>query len=416
MESRTGGNERNEGVLEAFANPSTFPHIILMILTSGFLYLMMKIQFFGLDEKGSIIFLSLSLSYVIAAIINPSRIGRLLLNVDHEGRGIFNFQYWKKSGRVLFCIAIICLIVSMFLIYNLGDNNSDVIVFMSSLFLLMSLGQGISIIYGGIQYSNGRNLKVRESKSSRIDTVFRAIFIVLFFSPLVWWLGYTSGDSTEEITYLSFNWILQFAFLISLGLIVFFVDNITLTKRKRGSIDGRASDRFMMFIIATCCWHLFSAWRRNPFAQDPSQTSILIEEGVLMSITIVLAVWSISNRGKKKGWRVFQGQSAMFWGVSFGYAYGGSIASLSAVSGGFLDLVTITALGHLITAISIIIILPISIGLVGVVKRVDLAANGHNNQVNESINQVTEDLESAEDSTLSRTEEKVSEDLVELLD
>ena len=194
------------------------------------------------------------------------------------------------------------------------------------------------------------------------------------------------------------------------------MDNITLTKRKRGSIDGRASDRFMMFIIATCCWHLFSAWRRNPFAQDPSQTSILIEEGVLMSITIVLAVWSISNRGKKKGWRVFQGQSAMFWGVSFGYAYGGSIASLSAVSGGFLDLVTITALGHLITAISIIIILPISIGLVGVVKRVDLAANGHNNQVNESINQVTEDLESAEDSTFSRTEEKVSEDLVELLD
>jgi len=45
-----------------------------------------------------------------------------------------------------------------------------------------------------------------------------------------------------------------------------------------------------------------------------------------------------------------------------------------------------------------------------------LAANGHNNQVNESINQVTEDLESAEDSTFSRTEEKVSEDLVELLD
>ena len=89
---------------------------------------------------------------------------------------------------------------------------------------------------------------------------------------------------------------------------------------------------------------------------------------------------------------------------------------MSAVSGGFLDLVTITALGHLITAISIIIILPISIGLVGVVKRVDLAANGHNNQVNESINQVTEDLESAEDSAFSRTEEKVSEDLVELLD
>ena len=120
MEPINESEQRTEGVLESFANPSTFPHLILMILISGFLYLMMKIEFFGLDEKGSIIFLSLTTSYIIAAIINPSKVGKLLLNVNHEGRGIFNFQYWKKSARVLLSIATICLIVSMLLITQLG--------------------------------------------------------------------------------------------------------------------------------------------------------------------------------------------------------------------------------------------------------------------------------------------------------
>ena len=407
MESTTGEDEKVEGVLESFVNPATFPHVILMVLISGFLYLMMKVEIFGLGEKGSIIFLSLTISYIIAAIINPSRVGKILLNVDHEGRGIFNALYWKRSVKVLCSIAIICLLVAFLLISQLGEHNSKVIFFMGSLFLLMSLGQGISIIYGGIQYSNGRKLKVRESNSSRLATAFRATLIVLAFSPLVWWMGYSSGDPSEEVTYLSFNWILQLGFLISLGLIVIFADSVTSEKRKGESVDGRAVDKFMMFVIATCCWHLFSAWRRNPFVQDPSQTSILIEEGLLMSITIVLAVWSISNRGKDKGWKIFQGQSAMFWGVSFGYAYGGSLASLSSISGGFLDLVTITALGHLITAVTIIVMLPLTIGLVGFVKNDYLAPE-------EPMKQ--EQVGARVDEEMGVSEESDYEDIVELVD
>ena len=405
-----------EGVLESFTNPSTFPHVILMIFISGFLYLMMKIQLFGLDEKGSIIFLSLTISYIIAAIINPSRLGKALLNVNHEGRGIFNSLYWKNSAKVLSAIAIICFIISILLISQLGEQISKVIFFMSSLFLLMSLGQAVSIIYGGIQFSNRRELKIRSSKSGGLKTFFRAMLIVLAFSPLVWWMGYTSGDPDEEMTYLSFNWILQLVFLLSLGIIVIVVDRGTSERRKGETVDGRAVDRFMMFIVVTCCWHLFSAWRRNPFVQDPSETSILIEEGVLMSITIVLAVWSISNRGRGKGWRIFQGQSTMFWGVSFGYAYAGSIASLSSISGGFLDLVTITALGHLITAVSVIVMLPITIGLVGIVKNTGLASNESMKQNKEESLVVKDVGKSAVDSTHLDSEELVSEDLVELID
>ena len=89
-----------------------------------------------------------------------------------------------------------------------------------------------------------------------------------------------------------------------------------------------------------------------------------------MAITILIAVWTISNKGRDKGWGIFQGQSAVYWGICFGYAYGGSIASLSSLSEGVLDLVTITALGHLITGLSAVVLLPFTIGYVGFVGRV----------------------------------------------
>ena len=105
-----------------------------------------------------------------------------------------------------------------------------------------------------------------------------------------------------------------------------------------------------------------------------------------MAVTIILAVWSISNRGKKKGWRIFQGQSAIFWGVAFGYTYGGSVASLSSISGGYLDMVSITALGHLITAVSIIVMLPLSIGLVGIVKKIETSSKGRLEEISKIYN------------------------------
>ena len=126
-----------------------------------------------------------------------------------------------------------------------------------------------------------------------------------------------------------------------------------------------------------------------------------------MAITIILAVWSISNRGKKKGWRVFQGQSAIFWGVAFGYTYGGSVASLSSISGGYLDMVSITALGHLITAFSIIVMLPLSIGLVGIVKKIETSSKEKFEEISKIYNP---------EKGVEKENNSDDEDTVELLD
>ena len=126
-----------------------------------------------------------------------------------------------------------------------------------------------------------------------------------------------------------------------------------------------------------------------------------------MAVTIILAVWSISNRGKKKGWRIFQGQSAIFWGVAFGYTYGGSVASLSSISGGYLDMVSITALGHLITAASIIVMLPLSIGLVGIVKKIETTSKEKIEEISKIYNP---------EKVIEKENNSDDEDEVELMD
>ena len=85
-----------------------------------------------------------------------------------------------------------------------------------------------------------------------------------------------------------------------------------------------------------------------------------------MSITIILAVWSLSKKGHKRGIRIFQGQSAIFWGVCFGLAYCGSISSLTVLSEG--SLMTTTAIGHAITAVVMISVCPIALTWMGTSK------------------------------------------------
>ena len=99
MEGGIGGNERSvTGLLKSFASPSTLPHFLAMMIITGLLYVMMKVDIFGIQERGAVIFLSLSLSYCIAAIFAPSKIGGILLRVDHQSRGVIGKSYWKKGA------------------------------------------------------------------------------------------------------------------------------------------------------------------------------------------------------------------------------------------------------------------------------------------------------------------------------
>jgi len=402
------GASESDSLLRIFSSPSTLPHLLSLGVFSGFLFVTMKIDLFGSEIQGGIIFLSLSVSYFIAALISPSRLGKWIFTVQHGDEGILNRNYWFGGFSRL--LPIIAIAGTFWLASNLlfvEGQLSNARIFLALLFIAMSVFQGVSLAYGWVIYARKVQRSPRKSRIGGVFSFVRSLVAVIVFSPLVWWFGYGADNPSNAGFTENVYWIL---FLIIIALIGVILDRYTKSVRGRDGVDGVALDRAFFFIFITSCWHLLGAWRRSPIAAEQSSGGMLLEEAVLMSISIILAVWSMAKRGEKGGWRVFQGQSAVFWGIGFGFIYAGSISSLTALSEG--SLLTTTAIGHAITALVMMGILPMCISWIG---QPDISEIGLVNQP-----QLTEERGNSEHfpgvENITQEQTRMDDDVVELLD
>ena len=402
------GASESDSLLRIFSSPSTLPHLLSLGVFSGFLFVTMKIDLFGSEIQGGIIFLSLSVSYFIAALISPSRLGKWIFTVQHGDEGILNRNYWFGGFSRL--LPIIAIAGTFWLASNLlfvEGQLSNARIFLALLFIAMSVFQGVSLAYGWVIYARKVQRSPRKSRIGGVFSFVRSLVAVIVFSPLVWWFGYGADNPSNAGFTENVYWIL---FLIIIALIGVILDRYTKSVRGRDGVDGVALDRAFFFIFITSCWHLLGAWRRSPIATEQSSAGMLLEEAVLMSISIILAVWSMAKRGEKGGWRIFQGQSAVFWGIGFGFIYAGSISSLTALSEG--SLLTTTAIGHAITALVMMGILPMCISWIG---QPDISEIGLVNQP-----QQTEERGNSEHfprvEKLTQEQTRMDDDVVELLD
>ena len=350
-----------ENMLKIFSSPSTLPHLLSLGAFSGFLYIAMKVDLFGSEMQGSIIFLSLSVSYIFAALLTPSRMGKWIFTVQKSDDGVLNRNYWLGGFSRL--IPIITVAGTIWLLSNLVLGNEQLgnaRIFLALMFIAMSVFQGVSLAYGWVVYSRKAQRSPRKSRAGGIFSFGMSMVTVIVLIPLVWWFGYGAEDPRNSGFTENIYWIL---FLLIIALLGILLDRYTKSVRSREGVDGVALDKAFFFIFLTSCWHLLGAWRRSPIWADKSSGGMLIEEGILMSISIILAVWSMAKRGEKGGWKIFQGQSAVFWGIGFGFIYAGSISSLTALSEG--SLLTTTAIGHAITAMVMMGILPMCLSWTG---------------------------------------------------
>ena len=357
-------SQKSESAIAIFSNPSTLPHIVVLVISSGGLYTAMKLDVFGSENQGAAIFVSLSLSYMVAALIQPSRLGRLLLTVESSQEGVLKRKYLTEG--IIKILPIITLAIGIWYSLNtiLGNDKLNSMKFiLAMMFVAMSLFQGLTLTLGWAEYGRRIQGPSRKSRTGRIPTIMRIIISVLFLTPLVWWFGYGAVNPSNASISTNFVWMTFLLSIIILGLIM---ERYTKGPREREGVDGIARDRAYFLIFITSCWHLLSSWRRAPFTVDQSTVGLFVEEGLLMSITIILAVWSLSKKGHKRGIRIFQGQSAIFWGVCFGLAYCGSISSLTVLSEG--SLMTTTAIGHAITAVVMLSVCPIALTWMGTSK------------------------------------------------
>ena len=357
-----------ESAFTIFSDPSTLPHIVLLVISSGSLYIAMTVNVFGSETQGAAIFLSLSLSYMVAALIRPSRLGSFLLTVESNSEGVLRGRYLTKGLTKTLPVIALATLIWYFLNINLNEENlNDLKLILAMMFIAMSLFQGLTLTVGWVEYGKKIRGPPRDSRTGVNLTLFRVMISLVLLAPLVWWFGYGAVNPSNANFSTNLVW---FIFLITIVFLGVLMERYTKSSREGAEVDGVARDRVYFLIFITSCWHLLSSWRRAPFTVDQSSVGLFIEESILMSITIVLAVWSLSKKGHKRGWRIFQGQSAIFWGVCFGLAYCGSVSSLTVLSEG--SLMTTTAIGHAITAIVMLAICPIALSRVGLSEELGL--------------------------------------------
>ena len=320
---------KSKGMFTILSDPATLPHIALLVILSGSLYAAMSMDVFGSESQGAAIFVSLSLSYMVAAFIGPSRLGRFLLIVERNGEGVANKEYLIKGMvKTLPIIALATIIwYGLNTILN-NENLNDLKWFLAMMFIAMSVFQGLTLTVGWIEYGKKIQRPPRDSRSGVYSSLFRIVISLLLLIPLVWWFGYGAVNPSNANFSTNLAWFIFLIAIIFLGLLM---ERYTKSSRVGAEADGIARDRVYFLIFITSCWHLLSSWRRSPFTVDQSSVGLFIEECFLMSITILLAVWSLSKKGHKRGWRIFHGQSAVFWGVCFGLAYCGSVSSLTVL-------------------------------------------------------------------------------------
>ena len=393
---------KSKGMFTILSDPATLPHIALLVILSGSLYAAMSMDVFGSESQGAAIFVSLSLSYMVAALILPSRLGRFLLIVERNGEGVANKEYLIKGMvKTLPIIALATIIwYGLNTILN-NENLNDLKWFLAMMFIAMSVFQGLTLTVGWIEYGKKIQRTPRDSRSGVYSSLFRVGISLLLLIPLVWWFGYGAVNPSNANFSTNLAWFIFLIVIIFLGLLM---ERYTKSSRIGAEADGIARDRVYFLIFITSCWHLLSSWRRSPFTVDQSSVGLFIEECFLMSITILLAVWSLSKKGHKRGWRIFQGQSAVFWGVCFGLAYCGSVSSLTVLSEG--SLMTTTSIGHAITAIVMLAICPIALSWIGVSEELE-------SQVEISDHTLTQ--KEVLPFQIAKVEESSDEDIVEII-
>jgi hypothetical protein len=250
-------------------------------------------------------------------------------------------------------ILVAAIIVGMLWSFTGGNENLWISPALASLFIVWSIAQAASFRTGMVEWlANGLGDAKLHTYQEKISTASQVV-VVQVFALVILWLGQIISQA-EKMT-------LQDALLGGIAFIIVSVvlQGITLwlTRSEReasGNEKGMAAFSFKWMIIAQLfiTWHAFSIYRRT--AMSPSDISTLIEEGLLMALTVIFAVWSLTTYTVKDGKRLISEDASLPLGISFGYAYAGSVAMLT---GTFDNLKQVLIFGHVLSICAMMLLL-----------------------------------------------------------
>ena len=341
------------GIFQLIRNmlsPRTLPHIIMIALISSLLLFLVNSQ----EVLVAMTFISLAISYIIiAALSNNGLIQNMTKLPDEKSEGTWLVRFLFSFRITIVPILLASIIVGLFWSFTGGKDNVWIAPMLASLFIVWSIAQAASFRTGMVEWlANGLGDAKLHTYQEKISTASQVV-VVQSFAFIVIWLGQMISNSEK----MSFEDALLGGFVFILVSVLLQALTLWWTKDEReasGNEKGMAAFSFKWMIVAQLfiTWHAFSIYRRT--WMDPSDVSTLIEEGLLMAFTVIFAVWSLTTYTVRDGKRLVSENASLPLGISFGYAYAGSVSMLT---GTFESLKEVMIFGHVLSLCAMILLL-----------------------------------------------------------
>tara|TARA_Y100000589_G_scaffold87711_1_gene81924 strand:- start:28996 stop:30321 length:1326 start_codon:yes stop_codon:yes gene_type:complete len=360
-------------VVKNLLDPSTLPHVILIGVSGFILYMISSSSSDSLFALGIAGFIGLSVGYALTAWMQE-------MNVIHK---FSHFQPLPEKTTflekiLLYFIRIVSAWISPLMLglipftlislYLTSDSGKDQAIYwgiaIAGMFVVWSFAQGRALSTSLRIFVQGRAVKIAsiERNSKRFTSTSIHMTIIGVFAAVTYWILVSGANSTEEMSFIDMLGAILFALVaVAIQALLFWRTTdgrIADSRRKDTAAFGFAWGLFMQLFVT---WHLLSALRRFMF--EDWGLFLILEEFILMIITVIAAIWSLAKGAHQRGFKMFNEKNAVFWGLSFGMAYSGSIAMISVLGSkltegaiGTLGVSTTIGIGHLITAFTMLMI------------------------------------------------------------
>ena len=407
MEEDSQKEFKQIGMLQLIRNmlsPRTLPHIIMIAVISSILLFLVSTK----EVLVAMSFISLSISYIVVSMLsNNSMIQSLTKLPEEKGDSQWIVRFLFSFRITIVPILMAAVIVGLLWSFTGGNDNGWISPALASLFIVWSIAQAASFRTGMVEWlANGLGDAKLHTYQEKISTASQVV-VVQVFALVILWLGQIISQA-EKMT-------LQDALLGGIAFIIVSVIlqaiTLWLTRSEReasGNEKGMAAFSFKWMIVAQLfiTWHAFSIYRRA--AMSPSDLSTIIEEGILMAFTVIFAVWSLTTYTVRDGKRLISEHASLPLGISFGYAYAGSVAMLT---GTFDNLKEVMIFGHVLTICAMMLLLRPTLRTSRMTSEMFLNARNVDIRMSEETEEVeSEQDEDSEDDNSETEEESVDEE------
>ncbi len=342
------------GLVRTLLSPKTLPHVALIILFSTLLYWIANIDNAG--EIAALGFISLSCGYGLTAMSsNNERVHSWITLKDQEANKAKANPLTRFLSSFKICLFPLAvsgvlglLIILLFGQESVVDLPAVFPLGLGSLFVFWAIAQGRS--FGSWASSiAAKRLPESESTSGNIKIMTSTQISILLVMSV---LAITGFQFLYEK-----NWDFGGAIISNLGFFGLAILAYGLTvawtwKYRQMALRDKAlkkfASRWTMFAHVFATWHLLTVWRQ--LVMSPGTIEVFIEEVLLMIFTVFMAIWTITSQSVGAKFRFISTENALPWGLSFGYAYAGSVAMLATA---FNDITYVMVTGHIIAFLTI---------------------------------------------------------------